>query len=99
MKACSYLYLLVTGNYSTEEDRDREHQEMRVQRSIISQSIQKDDRSGKSVVDNESILLAATVIATKVYFDDDTHLSVVHENILVLFAFFELLLFVNIFFC
>ena len=40
---------------------------MRVQRSIISQSIQKDERSGKSIVDNESILLAATVIATKVY--------------------------------
>lgn len=53
------------GSYSTPEDREREHAEMRVQRAIISQSIQQDSRSGRSVVDNESILLAATVIATK----------------------------------
>ena len=54
------------GEYNTAEDRQREHTEMRIQRAIISQSIQKDDSSGKSVVDNESILLAATVISTKV---------------------------------
>jgi hypothetical protein len=54
------------GAYDTAEDRHREHTEMRVQRALISESIRKDDRSGKNIVDNEAILLAATVISTKV---------------------------------
>jgi hypothetical protein len=65
VQEASAMALTTIGDYNTEEDRTREQQEMRIQRNIISQSIRKDDRSGKSVVDNESILLAATVIATK----------------------------------
>jgi pSer/pThr/pTyr-binding forkhead associated (FHA) protein len=60
--------LATVGDYASPDDKEREHAEMRVQRAIISQSIQKDTRTGRSVVDNESILLAATVICTKVLY-------------------------------
>mmetsp|Transcript_6359 Transcript_6359/g.10423 ORF Transcript_6359/g.10423 Transcript_6359/m.10423 type:complete len:1182 (-) Transcript_6359:159-3704(-) len=65
VQEASTAAMSTVGSYASAEDREREHAEMRVQRAIISQSIQQDSRSGRSVVDNESILLAATVIATK----------------------------------
>lgn len=53
------------GEFSSTEDRQREHAEMRAQRSVISQSIKKDERTGRNIVDNEAILLAATIISAK----------------------------------